>query len=84
MTTESDALHYRISGRVAAEIVFSNALLVISLWTIKEWFLSQNIGAFWVLMRILACGALGLGLREVATGDTSKVLAAASSAKVCT
>ncbi|KAH9993673.1 cation efflux family-domain-containing protein [Russula compacta] len=70
-----------ISGRVATDIVFSNALLVVSLWTIKEWLLSQNIGAFWILMRILACGALGLGLREVATGNTSKVLAAASSAK---
>ena len=64
--------------------MFSNALLVVSLWTVKEWLLSQNIGVFWVLVRILACGALGLGLNEVATGDAPKAFAAASSAKVRT
>ena len=73
---------YRVSGRVATDIVFSNALLVVALWTTREWLLSQNVGAFWVLMRILACGALGLGLREVASGDARKALEAASSAKV--
>jgi hypothetical protein len=76
------ALHYRVSGRVATDIVFSNALLVVSVWTIKEWLLSQNVGAFWVLMRVLACGALGLVMREAASGDMSKALDAASSAKV--
>jgi zinc transporter 5/7 len=79
------ALHYcRVSGRVATDIVFSNALLVVSVWAIKEWLLSQNVGAFWVLMRVLACGALGLGMREVASGDVPKALEAASSAKVRT
>jgi zinc transporter 5/7 len=75
-------VHYRVSGRVATDIVFSNALLVVSVWTIKEWLLSQNVGAFWVLMRVLACGALGLVMREAASGDMSKALEAASSAKV--
>lgn len=74
--------HHRVSGRVATDIVFSNALLVVALWTTREWLLSQDVGAFWVLMRILACGALGLGLREVASGDAPKALEAASSAKV--
>jgi zinc transporter 5/7 len=74
--------NYRVSGRVATDIVFSNALLVVSVWTIKEWLLSQNVGAFWVLMRVLACGALGLVMREAASGDMSKALEAASSAKV--
>jgi hypothetical protein len=78
------ALHYRVSGRVATDIVFSNALLVVSVWTIKEWLLSQNVGAFWVLMRVLACGALGLVMREVTSGDVPKALEAASSAKVRT
>jgi zinc transporter 5/7 len=64
--------------------VFSNALLAVSLWTVKEWLLSQNVGAFWVLMRILACGALGLGLKEIVAGDAPKAFAAASSAKVLT
>ncbi|KAI0255785.1 cation efflux family-domain-containing protein, partial [Lactifluus subvellereus] len=41
----------------------------------------QNVGAFWVLMRILACCALGLVLREVPSGGVPKALAAASSAK---
>jgi hypothetical protein len=76
-------LHYRVSGRVATDIVFSNALLVVALWTTKEWLLSQNVGAFWVLMRVLACGALGLVFREVASGDAPRALEAASSAKVC-
>jgi hypothetical protein len=75
---------FRLSGRVATDIVFSNAILAISLWTIKKWLLSQNVGAFWVLMRILACGALGLGLREVTSGNAPKALVAASSAKVRT
>lgn len=77
-------IDYRVSGRVATDIVFSNALLVVSVWTIKEWLLSQNVGAFWVLMRVLACGALGLVVREVASGDVSKASEAASSAKVRT
>jgi zinc transporter 5/7 len=64
--------------------VFSNALLAVSLWTVKEWLLSQNVGAFWVLIRILACGALGLGFKEVVTGDAPKAFAAVSSAKVRT
>ena len=75
--------HYRVSGRVATDIVFSNALLVVALWTTKEWLLSQNIGAFWVLMRVLACGALGLVFKEVASGDVPRALEAVSSAKVC-
>ncbi|KAI9464557.1 cation efflux protein, partial [Lactarius psammicola] len=50
------------SGRVVTDIVFSNALLVASLWTVREWLLSQNVGAFWVVMRVLACGALGAHL----------------------
>ncbi|KAH9989852.1 cation efflux family-domain-containing protein [Russula vinacea] len=70
-----------VSGRVATDIVFSNALLVVALWTTKEWLLSQNIGAFWVLMRVLACGALGLVFREVASGDVPRALEAVSSAK---
>ena len=74
--------HCRVSGRVATDIVFLNAVLVASLWTVKEWLLSQNVGVFWVLMRILGCGALGLGFKEVATGDAPKAFAAASSAKV--
>ena len=82
--TQYLTLHHRVSGRVATDIVFSNALLVVALWTTREWLLSQNVGAFWVLMRILACGALGLGLREVASGDAPKALEAASSAKVRT
>jgi zinc transporter 5/7 len=56
----------------------------VSVWTIKEWLLSQNVGAFWVLMRVLAYGALGLVMREVASGDVPKALEAASSAKVRT
>ena len=71
-----------MSGRVATDIAFSNVLLVASLWTVKEWLLAQNVGAFWVLMRILACCALGRVLREVASGGVPKALAAASSAKV--
>ncbi|KAH9176001.1 cation efflux protein [Lactarius sanguifluus] len=70
-----------LSGRVVTDIVFSNALLVVSLWTVREWLLSQNVGTFWVVMRVFACGALGLVLRETASGNAQKALAAASSAK---
>lgn len=73
---------YSVSGRVVTDIVFSNALLVASLWTVREWLLSQNVGAFWVVMRVLACGALGLVVRETASGNAQKAWAAASSAKV--
>ena len=77
-------IYHRVSGRVATDIVFSNALLAVSLWTVKEWLLSQNVGAFWVLIRVLSCAAFGLGLREVTSGDPRKALVAASSAKVRT
>ena len=73
-----------MSGRVVTDIVFSNALLVVSLWTVRGWLLSQNVGSLWVVMRVFACGALGLVLRESASGNAQKALAAASLAKVRT
>ncbi|KAI0305962.1 cation efflux family-domain-containing protein [Multifurca ochricompacta] len=62
-----------ISGRVATDIVFSNALLGMAS--------VPKRGVFWVLMRVLAFGALGLFLREVVSGGVPKAFAAASSAK---
>ncbi|KAI0047247.1 cation efflux protein [Auriscalpium vulgare] len=70
-----------VSGRHLSNIVLSNAVLVVSLWTTREWLLAQEVGAFWVLMRMLACSGLGVLAKEAFTGDIPKAMTLAGSAK---
>ncbi|KAI0272645.1 cation efflux family-domain-containing protein [Gloeopeniophorella convolvens] len=61
-----------VSRRVVTDVIFSNALLVAALWTVKEWLLAHNVGPFWILMRVLACNAVVLVFREWVFGDPMK------------
>ena len=38
----------------------------------KEWLLDLNIGVFWLVMRVLACGGLGVLIWEGVTGQVKK------------
>ncbi|KAI9461457.1 cation efflux protein [Boletus coccyginus] len=46
------------------KIVLSNILFVLALFAAKESLLSYDVGVFWVVMRVLALGALGMLVRE--------------------
>ncbi len=50
----------------------SNVLLVVALDAGKDWLLAANAGVFWVLMRMLACGGLGVVVWEGMTGTLGK------------
>ena len=47
-------------------------LSVLALHAAKEWLLNMDIGVFWVVMRVLACGGLGVVVWEGATGQLRK------------
>lgn len=38
----------------------------------KEWLLDFDIGVFWVVMRVLACGGFGVLVWEGCTGQVAK------------
>jgi zinc transporter 5/7 len=45
---------------------------VLALYAAKELLLSYDVGVFWVLMRVLACGGLGMLTWEACTGKLTK------------
>jgi solute carrier family 30 (zinc transporter), member 5/7 len=47
-------------------------LYVFALHAGKEWLLDLNIGVFWLVMRVLACGGLGVLIWEGMTGQVKK------------
>ncbi|KAF8630734.1 hypothetical protein AX17_005329 [Amanita inopinata Kibby_2008] len=53
-------------------IFLSDVLFVLSLYAGKEWLLEYEVGVFWVVMRVLACGALGVLIWQGMTGQLSK------------
>ncbi|KAG6916556.1 hypothetical protein DXG01_006382 [Tephrocybe rancida] len=53
-------------------ILLSNVLVALSLFAAKEWLLNLDVGVFWVLMRVLACGGLGVLVWEGLTGQMAK------------
>lgn len=50
----------------------ANLLFVTSLYAGKEWLLDFDVGVFWVVMRILACGGIGALVWEGLTGQFAK------------
>lgn len=78
----SDNPRRRLSGRTLSQILLSNVLLAVSFWVAREWLLVQEVGTFWVLMRVLAFNGLGVLIKEFFMGDMSKAVSVASSAKV--
>lgn len=54
-------------------LLLSNTFFVVSLLAAKEWILDYEVGVFWVTMRVLACGGVGVIAWEALTGQlTSK------------
>jgi len=62
----------RIPGRQIPKLVVVDVLFVISLQSAKEWLLDLDIGVFWVVMRVLACGGLGVLGWEMMTQQVMK------------
>ncbi|GLB43429.1 putative cation efflux family protein [Lyophyllum shimeji] len=61
-----------IPSRYIPNILLSNVLVVLSLHAAKEWLLDLDVGVFWVVMRVLACGGLGVLVWEGCTGQMAK------------
>ncbi|TFK74899.1 cation efflux protein [Pluteus cervinus] len=57
-----------LSSKQIPRFLFSNLLLVFSLHASKEWLLKYEVGVFWLVMRLLACGGLGVIVWEGVTG----------------
>lgn len=45
---------------------------MLTLQSTKEWLLDFDVGVFWVVMRVLACGGLGVLVWEVTTQQVAK------------
>ncbi|KAF8074744.1 cation efflux protein [Lyophyllum atratum] len=63
---------YVIPSRHIPNILLSNVLVVLALHAAKEWLLDLDVGVFWVVMRVLACGGLGVLIWEGLTGQMAK------------
>lgn len=64
--------YYRISSRQIPRLVVADVLFVLAVLLTKEWLLDFDVGVFWVVMRVLACGGLGVLVWEVATQQVAK------------
>lgn len=62
----------RIPSRHIPNILLSNVLVTFSIFAAKEWLLDLDVGVFWVVMRVLACGGLGVLVWEGFTGQMAK------------
>ncbi|THH15614.1 hypothetical protein EW146_g4892 [Bondarzewia mesenterica] len=63
-----------ISNKLLPELLLSNVILVVSVWGTREWLFAQDVGVFWVLIRVLAVGSLGVFVKEVLAGNFEKTL----------
>ena len=61
-----------VPSKLIPRILFSNVLFVFSIYACKEWLLTYDVGIFWVLMRVLACGGFGVLVWEGFTRQSSK------------
>ena len=61
-----------VPSKFIPRILLSNVLFVFSIYASKEWLLTYDVGIFWVLMRVLACGGFGVLVWEGFTRQTSK------------
>lgn len=72
LSTPHSLICPRLGTRAFPKIVLSNILFVLALFAAKESLLSYDVGVFWVLMRVLALGALGMLVWEGLTLHFSK------------
>ncbi|KAF9478292.1 cation efflux protein [Pholiota conissans] len=68
----SKVLATSIPSKLVPRILISNVLFVFAVYASKEWLLNFDVGVFWVLMRVLACGGLGVLVWEISTAQTVK------------
>jgi zinc transporter 5/7 len=61
-----------IPSKLLPQLFLANVLFVLSLHAGKEWLLDFDVGVFWVVMRVLACGGLGVLVWEGMTGQLAK------------
>ncbi|KNZ80134.1 Zinc transporter 7 [Termitomyces sp. J132] len=61
-----------IPSKHIPNILLSNVLVAFSIFAAKEWLLDLGVGVFWVVMRVLACGGLGVLVWEGLTGQMAK------------
>ncbi|KIJ61997.1 hypothetical protein HYDPIDRAFT_115148 [Hydnomerulius pinastri MD-312] len=59
-------------SRSFPKIFTSNVLFVLALFAAKEGLLSYDVGVFWVVMRVLAIGGLGMLIWEGLTSEFTK------------
>ncbi|KAJ4473719.1 cation efflux protein, partial [Lentinula aciculospora] len=59
------------TSRLLPNLLLSNTLFVASLLSGKEWVLDYEVGVFWLTMRVLACGGVGVIAWEGLTGQLS-------------
>ncbi|KAF8661315.1 hypothetical protein AX16_001412 [Volvariella volvacea WC 439] len=57
-----------IPSKFLPRIFLSNLVFVFALHASKEWLLNYEVGVFWLLMRVFACGGLGAIFWEVYSG----------------
>ncbi|KAJ3769191.1 cation efflux protein [Lentinula raphanica] len=67
----SKVLSSSIPSRLLPNLLLSNILFVVSLLAGKEWIFDYEIGVFWLTMRVLACGGVGVLAWEAWTGQLS-------------
>ena len=58
----------RISRKILPQILFANTIFALGLYAAKNYILSFDVGVFWVLMRVLACGGVGTLIWVGSTG----------------
>lgn len=63
---------YRISSKQIPRLMVADVLVVVAFQSTKEWLLDFDVGVFWVVMRVLACGGLGVLVWEVGTQQVAK------------
>jgi hypothetical protein len=61
-----------IPSKLLPQIFLANVLFVGTLYAGKEWLLDFDVGVFWLVMRVLACGGLGVLVWERMTGQLAK------------
>ncbi|KAJ3797766.1 cation efflux protein [Lentinula aff. detonsa] len=67
----SKVLSSSIPSRLLPNLLLSNTLFVVSLLAGKEWIFDYEISVFWLTMRVLACGGVGVIVWEGLTGQLS-------------
>lgn len=62
----------RVPSRLWPKLIISNILYATALLAGKEWLLDYDVGVFWVVMRVLACGGVGVLVWEAFTGQLAQ------------